>query len=172
MNKGFSFIELIVVLTLLALLSGAVIPMYAGSIKGMQREHAVRDVVSILKYAQERAITDVREHRVYFNPDTKEYWLMRLESVELNKKGHAKKNFEESHENIASRRYLPDRLKMLKPDAPRDREKGDEKGAYYVAFFPNGACTNATLKFKLEGRHEHMVTIETEGSLGRMKVKE
>jgi type II secretory pathway pseudopilin PulG len=153
--------ELIIVLTLLAILSAAVAPVFQGSYSKLESDHAVRDLVATLKYAQERAITDTAEYRVYLNPETNEYWLMRLAQRRNNKK-----MFEPLAERQGKRVALPDRLRMNRVKARKDRETK----AYFISFYPNGACDHAGMKLEQTG--ERSITIELTGSLGEMKVDE
>jgi prepilin-type N-terminal cleavage/methylation domain-containing protein len=61
---GFTLMELIIVLTIIVIMSAAVVPVFGPSMAKLQRDHAVRDFVATLRYAQERAVTDTREYRL------------------------------------------------------------------------------------------------------------
>ena len=67
--RGFSLIELIVVLTILSLMLGVVVPIYHGSLSRTRSAGATRDFLATMKYAQERAVTDATEHRLYLDDD-------------------------------------------------------------------------------------------------------
>jgi hypothetical protein len=118
-------------------------------------------LVATLKYAQERAITDSEEYRVYLSPETNEYWLMRLAQRKNNKKA-----FEPLEERQGERVTLPDRLRLDRVKARKDREMK----LYFISFYPNGACDRAAVK--LERTDGHGITIEMKGSLSEMKVDE
>lgn len=155
-------IELIVVMTIIALMTAAVIPMYQGSITWVNRDRATRDFVAYLKYAQERAITDATEYRFYFRDDDGAFWIMRLDRME---KGE--KQFVYPDEGPAEIRFLPETVSLDNAKARFDRDKE----AHYVAFYGSGACDYA--KITLESKDGgHKITIETKGRLGQFEVKD
>jgi prepilin-type N-terminal cleavage/methylation domain-containing protein len=163
---GFTMMELIIVLVILGILTSAVVPMYARSLNSVHRNHAVRDLLATLKYAQERAISDMLEHRVYFDPEKNQYWIERF--LKREKEDRENKEFEPLREAYGNRHELPESLKLDRPRTERDRENH----TYYIPFYPNGACGYATIRLKPVKRGEHTIVIETEGAIGRMKVKE
>jgi len=160
---GFSLLELIIVMTIITIIAVAVVPVFRGTLASVQTEHGVRDMVATIRYAQERAVTDSLEYRLYLDPEKGEYYLMRLE-------GHDEDNekvFEPLEERIGDAMPLPKRMDMKRPRARKDRERD----AYYVAFYPSGACDDVTIEFEHEDRSASL-RIETNGSLGRLEVKE
>ena len=160
-SHGFTLMELIIVLTIILIMSAAVVPVFGGSMAKLERDHAVRDFVSTLRYAQERAVTDTSEYRLIMDQERSEYWLMRFAGME-----ERKKTFEAIDERQGESMFLPERLSMDKIKARKDRK---EK-YYYISFYPNGACDVAEVTL----RHEdgRSVTVATKGSLGQLEVKE
>jgi len=159
-RQGFTLIEVIVVLSIVMIMTAAVVPMYQGSVAWARRDRATRDVVSRLKYAQERAITDAAEHRFYLDDDSGTYWLVRE-----GEENDGKRVFEELDDAGATRARLPEQMKFEKPKASLDRELD----AHYVAFYPGGACDYATITIAIDDRTS--TKIRTEGRLGQMKVE-
>ena len=158
---GFTLIELIIVLTIIVIMSAAVVPVFSGSMAKLERDHAVRDFVATLRYAQERAVTDTREYRLAIDPELNQYWLLRCAGVV-----ERKKTFELIDERQGKAMFLPERLSMKSVKARKERQ---EK-FYYISFYPNGACDRAEVTLQHEdGR---AVTVETKGSLGQLEVKE
>jgi len=162
-SAGFTLIELIIVLTLLAVLSSAVIPVFSGSLGRVESDHTVRDLVALIKYGQERAVTDLKEYRLYLDPEQGHYFLMMLKRTP-----EGEKDFVPLDEHQGEALVLPPRIEMAKPKARKDRERD----LYYIPFYPSGACDKARipLEIKQEGR-DRKVTIETQGSLGRIVIK-
>ncbi len=159
-NDGFTLIEIIVVLMIVMIMTAAVVPMYQGSVAWARRDRATRDVLSRLKYAQERAITDVSEYRFYLNRDTGTFWLMRE-----GERKDGKEVFEEVDDAGATRAQLPEAMIFEKPKATMDRKRD----AHYVAFYPGGACDYATITIALDKRTS--TTIRTKGRLGQLEVE-
>jgi prepilin-type N-terminal cleavage/methylation domain-containing protein len=160
-TAGFTLMELIIVLTILAMMSAAVVPIFGGTFATVQSDHAVRDLVATIKYAQERAVTDMKEYRLYLDPATNAYFLLSVKNPD-----ERTKQFEALSERQGETVVLPERLKLGKSKAKKDRSRN----MAYVAFYPNGACDKATLAVvRDDGLGKH---IETEGSLGRINVSE
>ena len=160
---GFSLLELVIVMTIITIIAMAVVPVFRGTLASVQTEHGVRDMVATVRYAQERAVTDSLEYRLYLDPEKGEYYLMRLEGYDEDNE----KVFEPLEERIGDAMPLPKRMGMKRPRARKDRDRD----AYYVAFYPSGACDDVTIELEREDR-SGSVRIETNGSLGRLEVKE
>ncbi len=158
-NKGFTLIELILVLSIITMLSVSVIPVFRGTFHSVQDDHAVRDLMATIRYAQERAITDTTEMRLYLQPDLNQYYLARLIKIE-----QSGKMFESLAERHGEPVRLSERQTLQKPEAKFD----PERNAYYITFRPSGACDPATIAItKSDGT---VARILTSGSLARLKV--
>jgi len=161
-RAGFSLLELVIVLTLLAILSMAVVPVFRGTFVSVAADHGVRDLTATVRYAQERAVTDCTEYRLYLDPEAGEYVVHQLDSIEADRT----KVFVPARDRLGQKMRLPENVEMRRPKARKDKETN----SYYIAFFPNGACDDAEIV--LETPNRRRVRIRTEGSLGRMKVDE
>lgn len=130
-HSGFTLIELVVVMTLLAIMAMTVTPVFRGSFSGAKADHAARDLYAGLKAAQERAVTEAVEYRVYFAPKTNEYWT-----------GHAQvgRSGTVEFQPVA---ILRDRVMRLPDDlviTDLDARPADQTGTSYLAFYPSGSC--------------------------------
>lgn len=76
-RKGFTLVELVVVMVIIAICAALTIPNFAAWMRSYHLRSAARDMVSILRTANMRAITNSREYRVYFSDDHEKYWLER-----------------------------------------------------------------------------------------------
>ncbi|MCP4641106.1 MAG: hypothetical protein GY851_11760 [bacterium] len=154
-------------MTILALMTAAVVPVYQGSLSWTQRDRAVREFVAMMKYAQERAVADAAEYRFYVNLDKGTYWIMRAAPPEKDAEAGADEvEFVPVTDAGATGRTLPATLSLRGSKARRDRDRD----AHFVAFYPGGACDYATLK--LSGDDFDRVTIATKGRLGQFEVDE
>lgn len=157
---GFTLIELIVVMTIIALLTAAVVPIYQGSLTRIQEDRATRDFVAYLKYAQERAITDGTEYRFYLQEESRQYWIMRLQSVE-----DGEKVFTDPDEGPVEVKGLPEGVTFERPKARYDKDRE----AHFVSFYGSGACDYATITMKTADGDD--LELETKGRLGRFEVR-
>jgi len=138
---GFTLMELIIVMSIIAILSAAVIPVFGGSMRQLERDHAVRDFVATLRYAHERSMTDTCEYRLILDKDNGEYWLTRFAGIK-----ERKKTFEALEERQGENMFLPERLHFEKVKARKDRK---EK-YYFVAFYANGAVDESSVTLQHE----------------------
>ncbi|MBI4560127.1 MAG: prepilin-type N-terminal cleavage/methylation domain-containing protein [Candidatus Hydrogenedentes bacterium] len=160
-RHGFSLLELIVVLTILAVMSAAVVPLYRNSLIRSRGNAALQDLLATLKYAQQRAVTDTQEYRVYLNHKTGHYWAARpvvTKEEEI--------SFETLGEPGTEPVKLPEGVKMSQPKARKDRDQE----AYYISFYPSGACDVATVALDYEDGKT--VRVQTKGKIGPFEVKE
>lgn len=78
-KRGFTLLELIVVIAIISVTLGLLMPVFRKTFSDIQLNTCVQDMVSLIRYAQERAI--VENTTLRFNLDTKEgsYWLTKKE---------------------------------------------------------------------------------------------
>ena len=112
--RGFTLVELVIVMTLLAILSLMVTPVFRASFSGVRSDHAMRDLFAAMKSAQAGAITRAVEHRFYFAPEDNEYWIAREVVPEA-----GEPTFEALEGRAGEVVKLPQGLEMQKPSARR-----------------------------------------------------
>lgn len=162
-GRGFSLLELVVVLSVVGILSSLVLPVFVRSISSMRVQNAQNDFVAALAFAQERAVSESREYRVYLDPRENAYWIAR----HVGFKGD-EKIFEPVEERFGAHRHFPDRIELERPRARRDRAQDN---AYYIACYPSGATDRTTLRFRDTLDRRRMMTVRTEGVAGRIAVE-
>lgn len=160
-TAGYTLMEMIVVMTIIALITAGVIPVFQGTMTAVRGDRASRDFVALLKYAQETAIAEATEYRFCMNYEEGTYWLMRAAVDE-----DGARTFERVDDAYGATRRLPNGITLDRPDARFDR---DTK-AHFVAFYPGGACDYATIT--IEKRDGDDIDIRTKGRLGQFEVKE
>lgn len=160
-SRGYTFIEIIIVVVILGVVLAGVAPMYRGSMTWVRTDRAVRNIVALLKYGQERAMTDAVEYRLYLDPDRRSYWLTRLTGFDQ----EGEKVFAQVTEDRKTPYRLPETLEMERVTA----RKGDKPGVFYIGLYPHGASDEAAVR--LEDRSGREVTIETKGRAGQLSVE-
>lgn len=156
---GFTLIELIIVLTILAVLSAGVVPVFNGTFGTVQSDHSTRDFAAMMRFGQERAVTDSVEYRLYLNPELGTYGLARLKEMD-----GENKVFEPVAVRQQERVQLPGRVTLKASRAKKDKATGE----FYVAFYASGACDDAKIDFVRGDGKTSSVT--TQGGMGRLKV--
>lgn len=74
-NEGFTLVELLVALAVVAVLSALTAPSFAQWRQNIEYRKAARDIVCLLREARSRAIATNREHRVEYEPASRKYGL-------------------------------------------------------------------------------------------------
>ncbi len=174
-EAGFTMMELIVVMSLLAVLMAAVVPVYSASLPGIQIRTARAEIVAVILAAQENAVREGRTHRVYFNAKEGAYWVMSEQPVpeELaatrtrgRKRGIEEPTyFEYIDAGWGAVRYLPKYLELGRITHGRPDRELD---AVYIACHPNGASDQAVFRFRDVRRGGDRFTIRTLGTLGKV----
>ena len=72
LKKGFSLLELIVVLMLVALAAGVVMPSFSRGWKGLEMETAGRDLMTRMRHARSQAISKQKVFRMILHKDEDE----------------------------------------------------------------------------------------------------
>ena len=160
-SGGFTFLELVVVLTILALLTAIIIPVFGESVSAMQRRSARGDFVALLYFTGELAVRESREMRLYLDDRNGAYWVEGWVS------GHGD---DKRFEPLADRsqggvRYFPEQLAITRVRARTDRARN----LHYIAFLPSGACDRASVRLS-NGEREGATTIATTGALGGVEL--
>ncbi len=74
-GRGFSLLELMVVLSLLAILSAMIVPQFASGYQDAILRAAGREVLSVMNLAYSEAVSLHRPHRLRFDVSEGRYWL-------------------------------------------------------------------------------------------------
>ena len=160
--RGFTFLELLVVVSILAILTAAIIPVYGASLSAMQRRSLRGDMVAAIYFLQELSIHQSRELRLLIDT-RKGAWYAAGWTAGMGEEA----TFEPLDErSLGSPQSIPDSLAVSQVKARRDRESGLD----YIAFYPNGACDPAEIRFGPRRGGDATFTIETTGALGEVRV--
>lgn len=162
-TAGFTFLELVVVVSILAILTAAIVPVYSASIAAMKRRGARGDLVATVLYLQELSIRQSRELRLYVDADDGQYWAAGWVSGLGEDRAFAPL----ADRDLGERRNLPEGLEWSRLQAKRDRRTG----AHFVAFYPNGASDPATLRVGTRGGGRATFTMTIAGPLGEVSVE-
>ena len=71
-KQGFSLLELIVVLMLVALAAGVVMPSFSRGLRGLEMETAGRDLMTRMRHARSQAISKQKVFRIILRKDEDE----------------------------------------------------------------------------------------------------
>lgn len=151
-RAGFSLIELVIVVTLLAVMAMTVTPVFRGSLGTARADHAARDLFAEFLAAQERAVTHVVEYRVYFDVKENTYWVAHGPFIG----SHQYTAIENLEGEITD---VPDRLNITDVKGRRGA-----RGTDYLAFYPNGASDVGEVVLTDQRDRRRVYRIETTGA--------
>ena len=75
-RKGFTLIEILLVVVLLGIIAGAAFPSLGKSYTMMRLQVEANDLSYAMRYAQGKAIAEKRKHRLEFNSDFSKYFIL------------------------------------------------------------------------------------------------
>ncbi len=67
MKKGFTLLELLLVLALVGLITGVIMPRLGGSLSGVKLRSATNSVAAMMRYARSQAAAEQLPHQVVFD---------------------------------------------------------------------------------------------------------
>jgi len=159
---GFTFLELVVVMTLLAVLTGMVMPVFGPTFRSMQVRSAQDEILALIAHTQEMAVRHGREYQFCIDPKERIFWVRYVAEME---------GMERIYEDVADRwglaQEFPEYLDLRQPRMRKDRETG----ALYIGCYPNGASDRVTLEFTDNRFRGEKFRIETLGPLGQAVVE-
>ncbi len=166
MKKGFSLIELLVVLVLISVFSAFVGVNVAGSLGNMGLKTASKKVAASLRYARSRAITesipyvallDLNQNRMTIKPDV-------MSPGSEKNAGDSTSNQKVSDQK---RYYLPEDVKF-KNALAFDGTESDSR-FFAVVFMPNGCSSGGTIL--LENNRERGSAVKIDFVTGTVRVE-
>ena len=160
---GFTLLELIVVLALIAVITASIVPVYVRAMNGIRMRSAQNGLIGTLRFIQELSVRESREYRLYVDAKKGTYWVKRLEKVE---KGE--KKFEPVAEAWGAETELPAQFVITSVKARKER---GEK-ALFIACQPNGASDQATISIRDDHARGRNIKIIVLGPMGKIEVKQ
>ncbi len=84
-EKGFTLIEMLLVVLVLAIIAGISIPNFKGTYSGMQLKNEVDQLTYLMRYAQSRAVIKNAPMQVVFISNNRQYRLLQKKEDEFEK---------------------------------------------------------------------------------------
>jgi general secretion pathway protein H len=155
---GFTLIELIIVLIVLAAVLTITFPRMEGFFSGGYLKSTSRRLVGTIRYLHDRAATTGKRLCLCYDLDENEYWI-----EEENEEGE----FEELKTVLGRKEALPAGIEFLDIITPEGKINS---GQTLTLFFPQGYVTKSIIH--LQNEKEEVQTLLVKGSMGQVTVYE
>jgi type II secretion system protein H len=142
-ERGFTMIELVVVLLILTLSAALLTPSLSRFASTVELKAAVKKISGILRYYRSEAVYRGTVFQVLFNPETGE---VTVKSVETEEAG----GDEPEKEKAVTRSYLLPKGIHIKEIEVTDPEYASDHPA--IEFYPNGGSNGGTLLLDAQDR--------------------
>jgi prepilin-type N-terminal cleavage/methylation domain-containing protein len=143
-HRGFSFIEILVVLVLLSLSAALLAPTFSRFLKSVELKGTVKKVSAILRYCRSEAVHKGSVYRVIFQSEP---GGIKVESMET----PTEKEKEEGKESKSSAKTytFPEGVRMKEVKVEPPQYASDLPS---IEFYPNGGSNGGTILFEAEER--------------------
>jgi general secretion pathway protein H len=151
-NRGFTLIEVMVVLILISLSMLLVTPSLSRFSKTVELKGAAKKISAILRYYRSEAVNQGRVYQVLFDPDLRE---VRVQSIEEKDEDEGA---EGAKDNSSQKRYtLPKGvdIKEVKADSPQYPSDYS-----VIEFYPNGGSNGGTILLDSQDRKGYRIKID------------
>jgi len=145
-SYGFTLVELLLLLVLMASILGLAVTNFSGVFGGMELRKSTDDLASLMRYAQARSIAERVTLRVIFEDDFRRY---RLQQVAVDEDGQ-----EGEFQNISHRLGRPVVF-------PRDVEVDSETPE--IKFYPDGTLDRVRVRLKSKNKQRTLSSMEQRG---------
>jgi prepilin-type N-terminal cleavage/methylation domain-containing protein len=183
MERGFSLIELIVVMVIIGVALAIVAPFIFWTLERVEIRAAVKEIASSLRYSRSMAISQKKETRFYIDIDEQQFWIITAKDdrdlKDLEEEDLGKEGTEEGVEGDApAKKPIILKKHTISPLVRVDLfTRGGEDvdfGTVKVAFSPFGNCTGGLIHIVTaqETRRPLSFEIEVDPVTGRVKTKE
>jgi len=132
-NKGFSLIELLIVLILISLSISLITPSLSRFSKTVELKGVAKKISGILRYYRSEAVNKRQNYQILFDTDVKEVKVQSMESKEEKRKDSIKTY------------GLPKGIQM--------------KGVNLIEFYSNGGSNGGTILLDSEGQKGYQIKV-------------
>ena len=150
-DRGFSFIEILVVLVLLSLSAALITPSFSRFLKTVELQGAVKKVSAILRYCRSEAVHRGNVYRVIFQPETGGIKVESIESSEEKEKEEGKES-----KSPAKTYTFPKGVQMKEVKVEPPQYASDLPS---IEFYPNGGSNGGTILFGAEERSSYRIKV-------------
>lgn len=151
-DRGFTLVELVIVLVLLSLSVALVTPSLSRFAKRVELKSTAQKISGILRYFRSESIQKGRVYQVLFDPDLRE---VRVQALEEEGKGEGEK--EEGEQKVLKKSYfLPDGIQMKDVKIPTPEFPTDVPT---IEFYPNGGSNGGSVILEAQDQKGYRIRV-------------
>lgn len=176
-TRGFTLLELTVVLFILMLATALVAPAFSRSFGQAQLKAATRDIVTLCRFARTQAIANQDILEVVLDRQTNRYWLRgpdwivgRLSSIDRVEAVEDPEQPWQAQIRQARVRSLPPGVSLKSVVLATGPLLPDERGV--IAFFPQGSSTGGSIDLSDEKGRSYRIIVDPSVGLVRISPAE
>ncbi|MBC8466499.1 MAG: GspH/FimT family pseudopilin [Deltaproteobacteria bacterium] len=179
MRKGFTLLELLIVLVIISIMAAFVGPRIAGSMSNLTLKTAAKKVASSLRYARSQATSENRPYFVLFDTDKGRLTIKPGQTATKEDKEKEAAEGEQdagTSKGMAGDEAVKDRFKVYAlPEGVRfdkvvSDKNEDTSDVFQIVFFPNGGSSGGEVL--LENDRERRYNISVDFVVGTVRLKE
>jgi prepilin-type N-terminal cleavage/methylation domain-containing protein len=148
-HKGFTLVEIIIVVLLLSVIAGLTVPSFRKTYQSIILKNAAVDLAYLMRYAQSRALVRGKDHRLMFSPEFKSYWLTELSDEESQQQDAA---YQAISGRMAAETYFPKEVTVDSEETVIDFEE-------------DGSMTKASIEVCLKDKCLEVSTAQERGKV-------
>jgi general secretion pathway protein H len=160
-QRGFTMIELVVVLLIITLSAALVTPSLSRFSKSVELKGAAKKISVILRYYRSEAVHKGAVYQVLFDSEAREVKVQAVESEEATEE-------EKKGERIVTKSYiLPEGIQIKEVEAPSPQFPSDFPA---IEFYPNGGSNGGTILLDTQNRKGFRIKVNF--LTGTVKIEE
>lgn len=148
-NRGFSLIELIIVLVLMSLSIALITPSLSRLSKTTELKGIAQKVSGILRYCRSESVNKAKVYQVLFDSNLRE---VKVQSVEVEEKEEGEKG----EEKVAKRYPLPEGIHIKEVKVPPPKYPSDLPT---IEFYPNGGSNGGSILLNRDDRKGYRIKV-------------
>jgi general secretion pathway protein H len=149
-NKGFSLIEMVIVLVLIGLSIALVTPSLSRFSKQVELKTSAKKVSGILRFFRNESVQKGRVFQVLFDPDLRMVRVRALEGDSPVKEGKEELKIQEKRYVLPSGIQLGE-VQIPSPEFPSDLPT--------IEFYPNGSSNGGTIVLEMQDRKGYRIRV-------------
>jgi len=144
-QRGFTLLELLIVLMLIGVITGLVTPKLGGSLSTLQVKTTVNKISAMLRYARNVAVTDQKTRVVSFDSEKRQISLALSEQADIQSERQGNQERKKSYEQKVYQ--LPEGISIEKAYDGRGL-RVDAKKDFKLFFYPAGNSSGGEIVLK------------------------